>query len=133
MINGLQSLYVPARDFAASLDFYRKVLGVREAAVLEWGAADEKGAFFELPGGVRLILAGSKANRDLVPSPIWLEFEVDDVDAHFQRLKGLGIPLADPPYLGAGGARQFRFADPSGHPLSISSRWPTPKAAMKER
>jgi len=53
-------------------------------------------------------------------SSVGMEFEVDRVDAWYQRLKRLGVKFTEKPR-DAWGEREARFLDPDGYRLAISS------------
>ncbi len=57
-----------------------------------------------------------KARRD---QPVGIEFEVDDVDAFYGRLKKMGVKFIEKP-TNAWGEREARFVDPDGYRLAIS-------------
>lgn len=50
---------------------------------------------------------------------IRLAFTVDDVDAEFERLKKLGIKIAEPPTLRPWGAKNMTFNDPDGNSITF--------------
>ncbi len=57
-----------------------------------------------------------KAHGD---QPVGIEFEVDDVDALYEKLKKLGVKFIEKP-TNAWGEREARFLDPDGYRLAIS-------------
>ena len=84
-IEALDVLYVPSRDVAADLAFYRDVLGTRVVFAIE--AMDTRVAEVALaPEGPRLVLAGHLAGD----APV-LPHRVDDLDATLADLDGLEI------------------------------------------
>ncbi len=50
---------------------------------------------------------------------ITLEFVVDDVDAHYERLKALGAPIVKPPTTQPWGIRSVWFRDPDGNVVNF--------------
>ena len=52
--------------------------------------------------------------------PAGIEFEVDNVDLWYQRLRKLGIRFSEKPK-DSWGEREARFSDPDGYGLAISS------------
>lgn len=44
-----------------------------------------------------------------------IQIEVDDVDAHYERAKGEGAIIAEPPEDQFHGSRSYRAMDPEGH------------------
>ncbi len=57
-----------------------------------------------------------KAHGD---QPVGIEFEVDDVDALYEKLRKLGVKFLEKP-MNAWGEREARFLDPDGYRLAIS-------------
>jgi len=57
-----------------------------------------------------------KAHGD---QPVGIEFEVDDVDALYEKLRKLGVKFIEKP-TNAWGEREARFLDPDGYRLAIS-------------
>ena len=54
-----------------------------------------------------------------------LDFEVDDVDAAYQRLAPLGVTWVMPPTDQPWGARSAMFRDPEGNLVNLFTRHPT--------
>ena len=54
---------------------------------------------------------------------VGIEFEVENVDSWYQRLRKLGVKFTDKPK-NAWGEREARFRDPDGYRLAISSPVP---------
>ena len=50
-----------------------------------------------------------------------LEFEVEDVDGEFERLKALGVPLVKPLTTQTWGRRSFWLRDPDGNIINFFS------------
>ena len=50
-----------------------------------------------------------------------LEFEVEDVDSEFERLKALGVPLVKPLTTQTWGRRSFWLRDPDGNIINFFS------------
>jgi catechol 2,3-dioxygenase-like lactoylglutathione lyase family enzyme len=85
VIEALDVLYVPSRDVAADLAFYRDVLGSRVVFAIE--AMGTRVAEVALaPQGPRLVLAGHLAGD----APVLLH-RVDDLEATLAELSGLEI------------------------------------------
>jgi catechol 2,3-dioxygenase-like lactoylglutathione lyase family enzyme len=84
-IEALDVLYVPSRDVAADLAFYRDVLGSRVVFAIE--AMGTRVAEVALaPEGPRLVLAGHLAGD----APVLLH-RVDDLEATLAELTGVEI------------------------------------------
>jgi len=59
-------------------------------------------------------LSEVKTNRN-----VWLEFQVDDVEAEYNRLKALGVEIIKDITVQPWGNKSFYFRDPEGNPISF--------------
>jgi uncharacterized glyoxalase superfamily protein PhnB len=128
MVRGLQTVYITVRQFQRSLEFYRKVLGVRETKIMPWGhEPDEQGAFFELADGTKIIVS-YEVPHAVAPRRqyLWLELQVEDPQALFDQLKSDGVPIKQAPYTTAAGSTAFEVTDPDGNDIRIGTRWLLP-------
>jgi catechol 2,3-dioxygenase-like lactoylglutathione lyase family enzyme len=93
-------------DLARSKKFYGETLG--------WKLnTDEKEvAGFAFGSAYLIILATAK--KSLPSSSLYVEVQVDDVNAEHARLKGLGVEVSMPQDQ-HWGERNFFFRDPDGH------------------
>lgn len=98
--------YTETLGFKLLYDFSPRYLAVETPNKLQIG-------FHPREKGVAPSLSGSK--------PVGIEFEVDDVDSWYQRLRKLGVRFIGKPK-DAWGEREARFRDPDGYRLAISSR-----------
>ena len=102
----LNQVTVGTTDYAASVDFYRR-LGLKQIV-----DSPPRYARFETPGGetfsIHLV--------DAVASTTIVYFELDDVDAF---VAGLDLPLIHPPVDRDWLWREARLADPSGNVICI--------------
>lgn len=112
------SLRLIARDIQGLVAFYETVTGLKadwlapvfaeivtRSATLAIGTEDTVALFKE--GS-----AEACANRSAI-----LEFQVEDIDAEFARLKGLDV--VHPPKLMPWGNRAFQLRDPEGNLVSL--------------
>ena len=108
----LNQVTVPARDVAASVEFYRR-LGLR--LIVD---APPRYARFECPDGGSTLSVEQVAGRGAAPGPV-VYFECDDLDGTVARLAALGIAFdtqpADQPWLW----REARLHDPAGNALVL--------------
>jgi catechol 2,3-dioxygenase-like lactoylglutathione lyase family enzyme len=106
--------------------FYEDVLEVvprRDGAYVEFST--EPGIFCLWTLDAYAEIAGSDDVRQPGAGGIMLEFEVDNVDTEFVRLKGraqLGIEFIIPPTTMAWGNRSMYFRDPDGNLVNLFSR-----------
>ena len=97
-------LYRPV-DYAASVAFYRDVLGLQ--IFREWGT----GTVFFLGGG---LLELSRSAGPVPDDKISLWLQVRDVDAEFARLEAAGVSTVEAPVDEPWGLREARVRDPDG-------------------
>ena len=111
-------------DYARSKHFYTQVLGLRVLAEAYREARDSYKLDLALPDGTQLELFSfpSPPPRPSYPEACGLRhlaFEVDDVAAACERLKGQGIE-AEPLRVDEFTGRRFTFfADPDGLPIEL--------------
>ena len=99
------------RDWERSFHFYRDLLGLK--IYREWRGA----AVFFLGGGF-LELSGRADDEALGETPhLWLQ--VEDVEAEFQRLRGLKVEVVEAPVRKPWGLVEMRLADPDGFRLVV--------------
>ncbi len=63
---------------------------------------------------------------------LWLNLEVCDLDAEFDRIRSAGAPIASPPVAQKRGARHFMTRDPNGILICVSERLPAVEALESE-
>jgi uncharacterized glyoxalase superfamily protein PhnB len=109
-------------DVAALVAFYAALIGVEVVA---------NDYYVEVPaGGTALAFCRRQFNEpDTLDgsSPLTaidkvvLDFQVDDVDAHFERVNRLGVEWIMAPTTQPWGKRSMMFRDPEGHVINIFS------------
>jgi predicted enzyme related to lactoylglutathione lyase len=110
-IEALDVLYVPSRDVAADVAFYRDVLGGRVVFAIE--AMGTRVAEVAIgPEGPRVVLAGHLAGE----APV-LMHRVDDLDATLAELAGRGLEVERRVELPLGPCATFR--SPGGQRLGL--------------
>lgn len=78
-----------AEDYERSLDFYTNGLGLRLYAT--WGSPEKTIAMLEMgDGGILELFSNGGRENDLKAGFPHLAFEVDDVDAAYERAVGAG-------------------------------------------
>jgi len=117
------SVRVVTQDLERLVEFYQRLSGV-EAARLADGFAEMRfeGLTLALSAEhlIKLFNAGAAtaaANRSAI-----LEFEVQDVDAVFERMNAFGANIVMPTTLMPWGNRSLLLRDPDGNLVNIFSR-----------
>jgi catechol 2,3-dioxygenase-like lactoylglutathione lyase family enzyme len=123
-IQKINHVSINVNDVAKSLDFYGRVLGLKQQETVDCGEFDI--IYFGLPDGSRLELFdyhgknSATARLESETGLRHLAFEVEDVAAHetYLRSQGVEITLAtcDLPNLGA---RVMLFLDPNNVTLEF--------------
>ncbi len=113
----LHQVILRVKDVKRSKEFYTKKLGFK----VKYDFSPEYLAVVtpnKLQIGFHLGKTSEtrKSRRD---QPVGIEFEVDDVDALYGRLRKLGVKFIEKP-TNAWGEREARFVDPDGYRLAIS-------------
>lgn len=110
--------------FFETWDFYTELLGFRTLD------ENETHVLLMHPSGVRLEILKHETNErhaELVSATdgrgFWLNLEVEDVDAEYERLCAGGVQLVHPPENQANGRRGFTVRDPNGVLICIADRW----------
>jgi catechol 2,3-dioxygenase-like lactoylglutathione lyase family enzyme len=102
-------------DVPALADFYTHVLGVTAEGDEQHMQLHTQGtgiAIFSVQG-MQVMAPGSM--QDAGAGSVTLMFEVQDVDAEYERLKTLGVEFLMLPRTHPWGARSFWFRDPDGN------------------
>ncbi len=116
-VAGPDFIALQARDVAAAAAFYETQLGLRRAPASPPGAVVF--ATTPIPLAVREPLPG--VNLDAAGRPgagvaLWLK--ADDTQALHDKLAAAGVLIVSAPADGPFG-RQFAFADPEGHVITV--------------
>jgi catechol 2,3-dioxygenase-like lactoylglutathione lyase family enzyme len=155
MLSNIDHINIVVTDLGRSIAFYQDLLGFRETMRArlegEWieSITGVKGVvadcvYLELPSGPRLELLqflspaiGEPLAPNSLPNTLGLRhmaFRVDDIDAEYQRLEGLGVRFVGPPQAvptglvkhSTGRKRLCYFHDPDGVLLEIAEFQPNP-------
>jgi glyoxylase I family protein len=126
-IKNINHVTINTTDIKASIEFYGKVLGLRQQETVPFDGFSL--VYFEIPGGGRLELfdyAGKNPKNAREESEAGLRhlaFTVDDVDKAEAHLRAAGVtvtmPATDLPSLKS---RAILFLDPSGVTLEFCQR-----------
>jgi catechol 2,3-dioxygenase-like lactoylglutathione lyase family enzyme len=115
-VGALGQVHVSVRDLDRSVQFYRDVLGMK----FLFQVPGQPMAFFQ-SGDVRLYL-GTPETPEFASKCV-LYFRVDDLDAEYARLGGLGVAFLDEPHVvhrdGSGELWMVFLTDPDGHQIGL--------------
>ncbi|MES2467358.1 MAG: VOC family protein [Verrucomicrobiota bacterium] len=113
-------------DLARTVDFYTKVLGLKEVRRHKSPRGSEL-VFLETPGSEELIeICQYDGSGPVVVGPdlTHLAFEVEDLEAFAAHAAALGYPLSDGPTTASSGTT-FAFIDaPEGYEIELIQRRP---------
>ncbi len=109
----LDTVFVWVTDLAVAREWYA-TLGI------DAGAAFGPWQTMHLDGETRFAL--HEGERPEGPSTSVPSFRVDDLDAHIERLAGLGITPTDLVITDTGQARFTTFTDPDGNEVQLLER-----------
>lgn len=103
------------RDVPRLRDFYREALHVEPEGEGVFVAFSSEGCQLSLfhDEGMEQMAPGSMVGAGR--GACALEFEVEDVDKEYERLRELGIPIVKPPTTQPWGLRSVWFRDPDGN------------------
>lgn len=117
------SVRVVTRHIEGLVEFYQKLFGLEAARPADGFAEIQfEGAVLAISSEhlIKLFNAGAAtaaANRSAI-----LEFEVEDVDAVFERMNALGTDIVMPATLMPWGNRSLLLRDPDGNLINVFSR-----------
>lgn len=110
----LNCVNIPTVNVEEMRDFYSLALNVPYDG--SHGAPDR----YEIPVGDTFIVICRADNAPVVnPESCGLEFDVDDVDAEYERLLAAGVKIEKPPVTLPWGWRFFGFKDPDGNHIDF--------------
>ena len=106
-IKGIFYVFAQVSDLARSKKFYGQTLG--------WKInTDEKEVAGFAFGNAYLVIHAAGNQAPPTGASLYVEVQVDDVNAEHARLKELGVEVSDPQDQ-HWGERNFSFRDPDGH------------------
>ena len=124
MITGITTIFLFVKDLKRSVRFYRDVMGI---PIAREGEQDTR---FQV-GGFNVVVHEDLSREEFEkwkfnPEPGdrgWgsiLTLQSDDVDAEYERLKGLDADFVCKPMSMPWGTRMFLLHDPDGYVLEVS-------------
>ena len=113
----LSQVLLTVKDIDRSREFYTKKLGFK----VRYDFSPEYIAILT-PNKLQIGLHPSrgKTRRKKTENPVGIEFQVDNVDSWYRKLRERGVRFIEKPK-DAWGEREARFKDPDGYRLAISS------------
>ena len=106
-IKGIFYVFAEVSNLARSKKFYGQTLGWK----LNTDEKDVAGFAF---GNAYLVIHATDKQAQPTGPTLYVEVQVDDVNAEYERLKGLGVEVSEPCDQ-HWGERNFSFRDPDGH------------------
>lgn len=107
-----------ARNYAASVAFYRDGLGLPIDHDWDFSPAD-RGTVFVAGGGSVEVFGRAEDSEYLSPRGVSMTIQVTDVDAFYQLARQRGLTIVDPPADYPWGQRILRVSDPDGIIISL--------------
>lgn len=108
----LKCINITTTNVEAMRDFYSSVFQAENHEIVP--GRNEISA-----GGVTLVITHSNTKTQVNPDCCGLEFEVEDVDAEYGRLRAQGIVVPNPPVTYPWGFRAIGFQDPDGNNIDF--------------
>ena len=123
-VTRFNGICIVTQDVARLRSFYASVLGVEATGDDTFTALSTNGAAlsFFTEEGMERMAPGSMEGAGR--GSYTLEFEVNDVDAEYTRLKNIGVTFVKPPTTQAWGRRSIWFRDPDGNIVNFYANVP---------
>ncbi len=113
LANGQFRFMFTARDYAASVAFYRDDLGLPLDHDWDYGPGDA-GSVFHAGAGMIEIFSAAPGVEVARPQGVSMLIQVDDVDAFYRRAQERGLKVLLEPTTFPWGQRVLRLEDPDG-------------------
>ena len=127
LLNGVDFIAFPTKDWEAARKFYGETLGLPFGK--QWG--EMPAGEFET-GTVTIALMQVDAfGMEFAPNTTPLEFHVDDFEAAKQELESRGVDFVTD-VIDSGVCKQAIFQDPDGNSLAIHHRYAEGAASQEE-
>ena len=123
MVNGVDFITVPTRDYAQADRFYGEVLGLERSK--QWGKMPARE--YETGSLTIAIMQSDAFGLEFAPHGHPIALHVDDVEACRTELEGKGVQFA-PETIDSGVCHMAFFRDPDGNALMLHHRY-APKGA----
>jgi catechol 2,3-dioxygenase-like lactoylglutathione lyase family enzyme len=117
IVNGVDFMALPVKDYEASAKFYGEVLGLPFGK--RWG--NLPAGEFETGSLTIALMQVDAFGLDFSPHKFPLEFHVDDYEAAKSELESRGVKFVQA--IDSGVCNQAMFEDPDGNLLAIHNRY----------
>ena len=121
LINGVDFIAVPTKDYEAASKFYGDTLGLPFGK--QWG--DMPAGEFETGSLTIAVMQSDAFGQEFAPHTHPIEFHVDDFEAGKAELESRGIEFVTDT-IDSGVCWQALFRDPDGNSLAIHHRYAPP-------
>jgi predicted enzyme related to lactoylglutathione lyase len=118
--NGQFRLVFTARDYTASVAFYRDGLQLPIDHDWDYGP-DDKGSVFHAGSGMVEIFAPASGAAVVKPQGISMSIQVDDADRWYQMALKHQLPILQEPVSYPWSHRMFKVSDPDGIVIGLFS------------
>ncbi|AJY73702.1 VOC family protein [Paenibacillus beijingensis] len=119
----IEHIGIMAKDLEASIEFYCRVIGLEHRSTLTHTGGVIQMAFLSFPGSNETdieLISGYNASLPAEGKVHHAAFTVDDIEAEFDRMKRLNVPLLEQEITTLpNGARYFFFFGPDGEHLEM--------------
>jgi len=117
MIKRIKFMTVPVQDQTRALDFYSKKLGLK--IFTDQAMGENRWIELQVPGAETLLVLHKAGSRSADGTPA-VVFEVDNVKATYEALKGKGVEFVQPPERAPWGEHAI-FVDSEGNRVLIGT------------
>ncbi|MDQ3758581.1 MAG: VOC family protein [Actinomycetota bacterium] len=121
LVQGVDFICVPTRDFAKAKVFYESVLGLEMSK--QWG--DMPAGEFETGSLTIAVMQADAFQIEFAPHRFPISFRVDDVAARKEELEAQGVEFHTD-VIDSGVCHQAIFSDPDGNALNLHHRYAPP-------
>src|SRR4051794_41420889 len=121
LLNGVDFIAVPTKDYDRAAEFYGKVLGLERSK--RWG--NMPAGEFETGNLTIAIMQSDAFGLEFQPNSHPVEFHVEEFQAAHDELESRGVKF-DGDVLDSGVCWQAFFQDPDGNRLAIHHRYAPP-------
>lgn len=118
IVNGVDFVALPTRDWEAARDFYENTLGLEFGK--QWG--ERPAGEFETGSLTVAVMQVDAFGIDFEPHKLPIEFHVDDFEAAMAELESRGVSF-EGETIDSGVCLQAFFSDPDGNRLAIHHRY----------